>query len=77
VSIKRTGHGASVSVRVSDSGVGVAKRSVTVSFGDGSKAGGHARLRHRYAHGGVFQIVVHARDKLGNQLVAQRPVSVR
>jgi hypothetical protein len=57
--------------------VGIAKRSVTVSFGDGSKAGGRARLGHRYAHGGVFQVTIHARDKLGNQLVTQRPVSVR
>jgi hypothetical protein len=77
VSIKRTGHGGAVSVRLSDSGVGVAKHSVTVSFGDGSKAGGRARLRHRYAHGGVFQIVIHARDKLGNRLVTHVPVSVR
>jgi hypothetical protein len=77
VSIKRTRHGSAVSVRLSDSGVGIAKRSVTVSFGDGSKAGGRARLGHRYAHGGVFQVTIHARDKLGNQLVTQRPVSVR
>jgi hypothetical protein len=77
VLIKRTGHGGAVSVRLSDSGVGIAKRSVTVSFGDGSKTGGRVRLHHRYAHGGVFQITVHARDKLGNQLVTQRPVSVR
>jgi hypothetical protein len=77
VAVKRTGRASAVSVRLGDSGSGIAKRSVTVSFGDGSKAGGRARLQHRYAHGGVFQIVIHARDKLGNQLIARRLVSVR
>ncbi len=74
VKIARRGHG--VGVRLVDGGSGVAKRSVSVSFGDGSKSGGRARLQHRYAHAGVFQVVVHARDKLGNQTVVRRLVSV-
>ena len=76
VRIQRTGRHA-VSVRVSDAYSGVDTHAVSVSFGDGSRAGGRASLRHRYARGGVYQIVVHVRDKLGNTGVVRRLVSVR
>ena len=32
---------------------------------------------HRYAHGGIYQVVVHVRDKLGNAGAVRRLVSVR
>jgi hypothetical protein len=69
------GHG--VSVRLGDGGSGLAKRSISISYGDGTTARGRARSRHRYAHGGVFQLVIRARDKLGNQALVRRLVSVR
>jgi hypothetical protein len=71
----RGGHG--VSVRLADSGAGLAKRSLSVSFGDGSRTTGRASSQHRYAHAGVFQIVVRASDKLGNRETVKRLVSVR
>ncbi len=69
--------GGTVSVRVSDAYSGVDARAVSVSFGDGTLAGGRASLSHRYARGGVFQVVVHVRDELGNTGVVRRLVSVR
>jgi PKD domain len=69
--------GGTVSVRVSDPYAGVDARAVSVSFGDGALAGGRTSLRHRYARGGVYQVVVHVRDKLGNVGVVRRLVSVR
>jgi PKD domain len=66
-----------VSVRVSDAYSGVDAHAVSVSFGDGSRAGGRTSLRHRYARGGVYQVVVHVRDELGNTGVVRRLVSVR
>ncbi|HSS38511.1 MAG TPA: PKD domain-containing protein, partial [Polyangia bacterium] len=77
VKIARSRHGASVAVRVSDPQSGVNKRATRVSFGDGTSASGKARLSHRYAHAGVFTVVVHVRDKVGNRAVFRRPVSVR
>jgi PKD domain len=71
----RGGHG--VSVHVSDAYSGIDKRAVSVSFGDGHSARGRTRFRHRYARGGVYQIVVHVRDRLGNAGVVRRLVSVR
>jgi hypothetical protein len=69
--------GDAVSVRVSDPYSGVDAGAVRVSFGDGGHAAGRMLLRHRYAHPGVYQIVVDVRDKLGNQAVVRRLVSVR
>ena len=50
---------------------------MTVSFGDGHAARGPSASRHRYAHGGVYRVVVHVRDNLGNTGVVSRWVSVR
>jgi hypothetical protein len=69
--------GDSVSVRVSDPYSGVDAGAVRVSFGDGGHAGGRTLLRHRYAHPGVYRIVVDVRNELGNQAVVRRLVSVR
>jgi len=77
VKIARARGGYGVSVRVSDSHAGVDTHDVIVSFGDGHSARGRKRFSHRYAHGGVYRVVVHVRDKLGNAGVVSRWVSVR
>jgi hypothetical protein len=66
-----------VSVRIRDSGAGVAKRAVSVSFGDGAGVHGRTSLRHHYARAGVYTIVARVRDKLGNQATVRRLVSVQ
>ena len=50
---------------------------ISVSFGDGHSARGRKRFRHRYARAGIYRVVVHVRDKLGNAGVVRRLVSVR
>jgi hypothetical protein len=77
VSIRRTQHGHAVSVRVSDPDSGVNVHAVRVSFGDGRRAGGRRRLTDRYSHPGIYQVVVRARDRLGNAGAVRRLVSVR
>jgi len=77
VDVARAQGGYAVSVRVSDRYAGVAKKDVTVSFGDGRNAHGRASFEHRYAQGGVYHVVVYARDKLGNADVVSRWVQVR
>jgi hypothetical protein len=69
--------GGLVLVRVSDANSGVAAKSTDVSFGDGKHASKGKRFRHRYAHGGVYQVVVKVRDKLGNSGTVRKLVSVR
>jgi hypothetical protein len=65
-----------ISVRVRDAYSGVDANAVSVDFGDGHSARGHTHLRHRYAHAGVYRVIVHVRDKLGNSGVVSRLVSV-
>jgi trans-2-enoyl-CoA reductase len=77
VKVTRAQGGYGVSVRVSDAYSGLDTHAVSVSFGDGHSARGRKRFVHRYAHGGVYQVAVHVRDKLGNQGVVRRLVSVR
>jgi hypothetical protein len=77
VEISRAQGGYGVSVRVSDAYSGVDAHAVSVSFGDRHSARGRKRLFHRYAHGGVYEVVVHVRDKLGIAGVVRRLVSVR
>jgi hypothetical protein len=50
---------------------------VSVSFGDGAGAHGRARYVHRYARAGVYRVIVHVRDRIGNQGVVRELVSVR
>jgi hypothetical protein len=69
------GHG--VSVRVSDSDSGVNARLVRVSFGDGTSARGRARFVHRYLRAGVFRVTVSVADKLGVRGVVRQLVSAR
>jgi hypothetical protein len=69
--------GYGVTIRVSDAQSGVATHAVSVSFGDGERASGRSLLHHRYAHAGVYTIVVRVRDKLGNGGVVRQLVSIR
>ena len=77
VTVTRARRAGEVSVRVRDPDSGVDLSDVHVSFGDGTSAGGRKRLRHRYAHPGVYRIVVRVADNLGNRAVVRRLVSVR
>ena len=77
VKIARAIGGYGVSVRASDSYAGVDPHDVMVSFGDGHGARGRKRFSHRYAHPGVYRVVVHVRDKLGETGVVSRWVKVR
>jgi hypothetical protein len=72
----RAGGGGVLSVRIRDGGSGVLTRASTISFGDGHSARGRARFRHAYAHPGVYRIVLHVRDKVGNSSVIVKEVSV-
>ncbi|HXB15582.1 MAG TPA: hypothetical protein VNV44_07530 [Solirubrobacteraceae bacterium] len=65
-----------VAVRLRDGQSGVAAKSVSISFGDGSHARGSARARHRYKHGGTFTLVIHAQDLLGNSVTLHKVVKV-
>ena len=77
VTIARAIGGYGVSVLIHDPYTGLALHAISVSFGDGHSARGRKRFVHRYARGGVYQVVVHVRDKLGNAGVVRRLVSVR
>ena len=77
VTIARARRGYGVSVRVRDLYTGIDTHDVTVSFGDGHSARGRKLFVHRYRHKGVYQVVVHVRDKLGNTGVVRRLVSAR
>jgi hypothetical protein len=69
--------GYGVSVRVSDSQSGVDVHAVHVSFGDGATASARTLFQHRYAHAGIYTVVVQVRDNIGNRGVVRRLVSVR
>jgi hypothetical protein len=77
VSVSHASAGTELVLRVIDRQSGVAAKSVNISFGDGSRAGGHARARHRYSHGGTFTLVIRVKDALGNSAVIRKTVSVR
>ena len=65
-------------MRVSDAYSGVDARAVQRQLRRRRTAPrGRKRFAHRYAHAGVYQVVVHVRDKLGNAGVVRRLVSVR
>ncbi len=69
--------GAAVRVRVRDSYAGVDAHAVSVSFGDGASDHGHTSFSHRYRHAGVYRVVVHVRDAIGNAGVVSQWVSAR
>jgi PKD domain len=67
----------SVTVRVTDPGIGVRAARVHVSFGDGARAAGRTVLRHSYRRPGTYTIVVRAADRLGEAGVVRKRVHVR
>jgi hypothetical protein len=77
VKITRGRAGDVVTVRVSDPDSGVVAKAVSVRFGDGHSAHGRAKTHHRYAHSGIYTVVVRARDRLGNGAVVRQLVSIR
>jgi hypothetical protein len=77
VQVSRAQGGFGVTVRVSDARAGVDVQAVTVSFGDGRRAKGRLVFHHRYAHAGVYTVVVSVRDKLGNAGTVRELVSVK
>ncbi len=77
VRIVRALGGSGVSVHVSDPDSGVDTKAVSVSFGDGQHAARRTSYRHRYAHAGIYRIVIHVRDRVGNSAAVTRLVSVR
>ncbi len=77
VRIVRTQHGFAIRVRISDRYAGVDKRALSISFGDGSRAGGRTSATHRYAHAGTYRVIVHVRDRLGNQGTVREWVTVQ
>ena len=76
VSVSRV-HGDEVSVRISDPQSGVVANSVSISFGDGARASGHARVRHRYKRGGRYTLLIRVHDALGNSAAVRKTVTVR
>ncbi len=76
VKVARAQGGHAVSVRIRDAYSGLNTHALSVSFGDGHGARGRPGYVHRYAHGGVYQVVVRVRDKVGNAGVVRRLVSV-
>jgi hypothetical protein len=77
VTVTRVEAGHGVIVRVSDPESGVDVHAVNVAFGDGHGASAKKTFRHRYAHGGIYTIVVRVRDNIGNAGVVRRLVSIR
>jgi hypothetical protein len=55
---------------------GVRASSVKVRFGDGGSGHGHNVLRHSYARGGSYTVVVSASDNVGNKRTVRKLVGV-
>jgi hypothetical protein len=77
VKIARARRGHTIAVTVSDAFSGVDSSTVRVSFGDGSSARHRSRYVHRYAHAGVYLVIVSVRSKAGSAGQVRRWVSVR
>jgi PKD domain len=77
VKVVRKARALAVSVQIRDPDSGVAKAAISVSFGDGHRVAKRARVSHRYASPGVYTIVAHVRDRVGNQAIVRRLVTVR
>jgi hypothetical protein len=72
VTISRRGR--TLYVHLRDSGSGLVKGSVAISFGDGAHAAGRSTAGHAYHHGGFTTVVVSARDKAGNRVLFKKKV---
>ena len=77
VSISHGRRARALIVSVHDCCSGVAGGAVRVSWGDGTRSGGHARVSHRYGRGGVYLVAVATRDRIGVSGTVRRWVSVR
>lgn len=77
VRIVRADRGSGVAIRIGDANSGLATGTIRVSFGDGATAKKRKSVSHRYAHGGVYQVVVQVSDKLGNKTTVRKLVSVQ
>jgi hypothetical protein len=75
--VQRGRRGRSVTVRIRDSASGVDASATTISFGDGTHGRKRSVFHHRYARGGVYQIIADVRDKVGNSGAVRQWVSVR
>jgi hypothetical protein len=69
--------GTAVIVRVTDPYSGVETRRVSITFGDGGRGSARTVFRHRYAHPGVYLVLVHVTDRVGNSGVVRKLVNVR
>jgi hypothetical protein len=76
VRLGRFGHGRGVRVTVRDAASGVNTHATSISFGDGHRAGGHARLTHVYRRAGTYTITARVRDRAGNAAVVHLRVRV-
>jgi hypothetical protein len=68
--------GRTVIVRVSDRQAGALARDTRIAFGDGTQVDGKLTARHTYARAGRYVLVVHMRDRVGNEGTARLRVSV-
>ncbi|MGH2939784.1 MAG: PKD domain-containing protein [Solirubrobacterales bacterium] len=66
-----------VFVRLQDAQSGLRTGATHVSFGDGTRTRGKAKIRHHYAAAGRYEINVRARDRVGNRLAQKLSVVVR
>ena len=65
-----------VLVSVHDALSGVRGAATSISYGDGSHGSRGSAFRHRYTHRGVYTIVVHVEDRVGNRATVRRLVDV-
>ncbi len=63
-------------VRVTDSGSGLVRATVRVSFGDGAGGSGRSALSHRYRRPGRYTVYVTARDRVGNVVTLTKRVRI-
>jgi PKD domain len=66
-----------LTVRLTDSGSGLAPKSAVVRFGDGDVAHGGNSFKHTYADPGTYTVTIRARDRVGNRLHTSYRVGVR
>lgn len=77
VRIKGPNRGGAVTVQVRDSDSGVDVKATKVRFGDGSSLHGGSRFRHVYGRAGRYEVVVRARDRVGNRTTRRFEVRVQ
>ena len=71
VSVRSIEHRRGVRVTVRSDASGVDARATQISFGDGHETKGRASVSHVYARAGVYTIVAHVRDRVGNHAIAR------